>query len=146
MPELTRDLFIELWQMTKAQREATDADLARMQKFMAMHEDMHPHFELFEANPQMPLEVEGENLGLHIAMDAATEKALETDEPAGVRALMQALLDTQMDPGQAFHVISQAMQHAFLQCANAGREMDEMVFMAMARQYALQASGGQVQL
>jgi hypothetical protein len=138
MPELTRELFVDLWRMTKAQRQVDDADLRGMQKFMAMHEDMHAYFERIEADPSTPLEVEGENLMLHIAMDAATEKALEADEPLGIRSLMEVMLASNVDPGRAFHVISQAMMHSFVIAASEGREMDQFEFMARVQQYSAQ--------
>jgi hypothetical protein len=142
MPELTRELFISLWQHGKAGHAPDDAELARMQKFMLMHDDMHEHFERFASDPATSMEVEGENLMLHIAMDAATEKSLEFDQPAGARALMQSLLDAGMDPGKAFHVLSQAMMHTFLIAADQGNETDENEYLARAKTYAQQALAG----
>lgn len=139
MPELTRELFVSLWTMARAGQAPDDAELARMQKFMLMHDDMHPHFERFAADPSSPMEVEGENLMLHIAMDAATEKSLEFDEPAGSRDLMQGLLDAGMEPGRAFHVLSQAMMHAFLIAAGEEREMAGQEYLDRAKAYAHQA-------
>ena len=137
--ELTRELFISLWQAAKAGQAPADPELARMQKFMLMHDDMHSHFERFAADPASSMEVEGENLMLHIAMDAATEKSLELDQPSGARQLMQGMLDAGMEPGRAFHVMSQAMMHAFLIAADEGREMDEHEYLDRARAYAQQA-------
>ena len=141
MPELTREIFVELWKMTKAAQPPQDAELARMQKYMAMHEDMHPHFEQIEQDPAAPLEVDGENLMIHIAMDAAAEAALEQDEPAGVRDLMQGMLSANVDPGIAFHAISQALMHEFIAAASAGQGMALDQFLARATAYARQARG-----
>ncbi len=138
MPELTREVFVSLWAMAKTGQAPDDADLARMQKFMLMHDDMHEHFEHIANDASASIEVEGENLMLHIAMDAATEKSLELDQPAGARALMQAMLDAQLDPGRAFHVLSQAMMHAFLIAAGEEREMAETEYLDRARGYVQQ--------
>jgi hypothetical protein len=139
MPELNRALFIELWQAAKSQRTPADADLALFQKYMVMHEDMHPHFDRFEQDLAAPLEVDGENLMLHIVFDAAAEKSLETDSPPGVWMLMQNMLNTGMDPGRAFHVIAQAIAHESTIAAQAGLEVDAQKFLYRAAQYAEQA-------
>jgi len=138
MPELTREIFVELWRMAKAQQQAEDPELQGMQKFMMLHDDMHAYFERIEADPAAPLEVDGENLILHIAMDAATENALAADQPMGIRGQMEAMLAVNIDPGRAFHVISQAMTHCFVIAADEGREMEEVEFMARVQQYAAQ--------
>src|SRR5690242_2115037 len=138
MPELTREVFVSIWTMAKAGQAPDDADLARMQKFMLMHDDMHEHFERIANDETASIDVEGENLVLHIAMDAATEKSLELDQPSGARALMQAMLDAQLDPGRAFHVLSQAMMHAFVIAADQEREMDESEYLDRARAYVQQ--------
>jgi len=139
MAELTPQIFISLWTSAKKQESPDDPDLARMQKYMMMHDDMHPHFELFEQDPSGPLMADGENLMLHIAMDAATEKALEQDQPEGVRHLMQGMLDGGLDSGVAFHVLSQSMMHEFLIAAEQGQEMEHGKWMLRAGQYAQQA-------
>lgn len=138
MSEMTSELFLQLWQMAKSQQNHADPELQRMQKFMVMHEDMHPYFEQLEQDPSMSLEVDGENLMLHILMDSATEKSLELDEPMGIRSVMEVLLSSKVDPGVAFHVISQAMTHSFLIAADEGREMDMFEFMSRAQQYSAQ--------
>ena len=141
MPELTRDIFVQIWLAAKAQQRADDDGLARMQKFMVMHDDLHAHFDRIAADPAESVEVEGENLMLHIAMDAATEQSLEADDPSGVRLLMQNMLDQQFDPGHAFHVLSQAMTHEFLTATSEGKEMEKQRFLARAATYAEQARG-----
>jgi len=142
MPEITRDVFVSLWMQAKAGQSPADADLARMQKFMLMHDDMHEHLDRFAANPSCPMEVDGENLMLHIAMDAATEKTLETDEPAGIRDLMQSLLSAGIEPGRAFHVLSQAMLHAFIIAAGEEREMAVEEYLQRAADYSRQVIAG----
>jgi hypothetical protein len=139
MPELTRDIFVDIWNAAKAGQQNADDGLARMQKFMMMHQDMHAHFDRIAADPAEPVEVEGDNLILHIAMDAATEQSLEADDPSGIRLLMQNLLDQKFDPGRAFHVLSQAMTHEFLTATSAGGEMDKQRFLSRATSYAEQA-------
>jgi hypothetical protein len=138
--ELTRELFVSIWRQTRAGNAMEDPELARMQKFMLMHEDMHEHFERCANDPAASLEVEGENLMLHIAMDAATEKSLETDQPPGARALMQGMLDAGFEPGRAFHVMSQAMMHAFIIAAQDGRDLQPIEYLQRATGYARQAA------
>ena len=142
MPELTREVFVSLWNQTKAGQSPVEAELARMQKFMLMHDDMHEHFERFAADTSCSMEVDSENLMLHIAMDAATEKSLETDEPAGIRDLMQSLLSAGIDPGRAFHVLSQAMMHAFIIAMDQGRQMAVEEYLERAAEYARQVIAG----
>lgn len=139
MGELTPDLFISLWRMAKAQQTPDDDDLSRMQKFMIMHEDMHEHFDRFEADPSSPMVVDGENLMLHIAMDAAAERSLELGEPPGIRQVMQGMLDDGVEPDRAFHAVSQAMLHAFVLAAEQGQEFGPDDFLFRAQQYAAQA-------
>src|SRR4051812_28613757 len=78
MPELNREVFVNLWKATKSQQRPDDEGLALFQKYMIMHEDMHAHFDRLEQDPAAPLEVDGENLLLHFTFAAATEKSLET--------------------------------------------------------------------
>ena len=146
MPELNRDLFVELWNAAKAGRRPEDEYAVVMQKYMMMHEDMHQHFENIANDPSYPMEVDGENLMLHIAMDAAAEKSLAEDVPAGIRAVMQDLIDSRMDPGVAFHVIAQALTHETIAHHNspeAEGEMDAGKYLERARAYAGQAKAQQ---
>jgi hypothetical protein len=140
MPELTRAIFVDIWNAAKAGQRNADDGLARIQKFMMMHQDMHAHFDRIAADPAEPVEVGGESLMLHLAMDAATEQALEADDPSGIRLLMQSMIDQKFEPGRAFHVLSQAMTHEFLIAARAGGEMDRQRFLARATSYAEQAA------
>ena len=145
MPELTREIFVGLWTSAKAGGKSPDEGLARMQKFMVMHDDMHPHLDRIAGDPAESLEVHGENLMLHIAMDAATEQSLEADDPSGIRLLMQGMIDQQFDPGHAFHVLSQAMTHEFITASQQDQDMDRQRFLARATSYAEQAKAQQQQ-
>ena len=136
---MTPQIFASLWTRAKRQETPDDPELARIQKYMVMHDDMHELFERFEADPTQPPIRDGENLMLHIIMDAAIEKALEWDQPPGIRKMLQGMLDGALDPAVAFHVLSQAMQHEFLAAAAKGMEMDQSDFMIRASQYANQA-------
>ena len=136
---LTPKVLAGLWTQAKAKQTPEDSGLAAFQKFMILHEDMHPHWEKLEKNPGEPLLVDGENLLVHIAMDASTMRALETNEPAGLSPLYALLIQNGLDQGVAFHVLSQAMQHEFLTAATAGREMELLKFLARATEYAKQA-------
>ena len=118
---------------------SADADEALLQKYMLMHEDMHEHFERFAADPSDTMIVGRENLMLHIAMDAATERSLEKDEPSGVRMLMQQMLSSNFDPGVAFHVISQALMHETIVAGEAGKAFEPRQFLRRAADYAEQA-------
>lgn len=140
MPELTREIFVDIWNAAKAGQPNTDPGLAQIQKFMMMHQDLHADFDRIAADPNEPVEVGGENLMLHVAMDAATQQMLEADDPAGVRLLMQNMLDQKFEPGRAFHVLAQAMTHEFLIAARAGQEMDKQKFLTRAASYAEQAA------
>jgi hypothetical protein len=142
MPELNRETFVQLWAAAKAGQTPDDEYAALLQKYMMMHEDLHQHFERIAGDPNVPLEVDGENLMLHIAMDAATEKSLATDTPAGIRDVMQDLINSQMDPGVAFHVLAQALTHETITHYNASggeTEMDPANYLNRARAYAVQA-------
>src|SRR6185295_2558600 len=81
---LTPRLLAELWKDAKSRKAPADEGLAAFQKFMVLHEDMHAVWDRLLEDPTTSLEIDGENLLLHIAMDAATEKALERNEPEGL--------------------------------------------------------------
>src|SRR4051794_11548979 len=61
MPQLDREIFVNLWKATKSQNPPDAPDLALFQKYMIMHEDMPPHFDRLEQDPSAPLDVDGEN-------------------------------------------------------------------------------------
>lgn len=136
---LTPQVLAGLWTQAKAKQTPDDAGLAAFQKFMILHEDMHEQWEKLEKNPEEPLLVDGENLLVHIAMDASTMRALETNEPSGISPLYARLIESGLDQGVAFHVLSQAMQHEFLAAATIGQEMELPKFLARATEYTQQA-------
>ncbi len=139
MPELTPQTFAALWTMAKRDEVPDDAEHARLQKFMKLHGDMHDAWEAFEQDPAEPPVRDGENLMLHILMDATVEKALEWGQPPGIREMMQGMLDRGVEPTAAFHVLSHAMQHEYLHAAAQGQPMDQDQFMARAERYAREA-------
>jgi hypothetical protein len=139
MNELTPGVLAEIWKRTRADQRLEDPDLARMQKFMVLHEDLHELWDRLAADPSTSLEVEGENMMVHIAMDAATEGSLEAGTPEGIRGLFQALTTAGFDEGRAFHVLAQAMAHEFLIAAEKGEEMSLDLFLNRATDYTGQA-------
>ncbi|HVR87733.1 MAG TPA: hypothetical protein VMU54_25625, partial [Planctomycetota bacterium] len=72
--QLTPALLAGLWKDLKEERPSEDEALAAFQKFMLLHEDMHGLWDRLVDDPSTPVEVNGENVLLHIAMDAACEK------------------------------------------------------------------------
>jgi hypothetical protein len=140
MPHVDRDLFLQLWTAAKAQQQPADADLARIQKFMIMHEEWHELFEQAEKDPSVPLEIQGTDLIFQIGIEAATEKSLELDTPAGVRKLMQTMLDIGFPPLKAFTVLARAMYDESQEAIRQGQsEMDTFRYFARAQQYMQQA-------
>jgi len=136
---LTPALLAELWKAARNRQAPSDAELAVLQKFMILHEDMHEIWDRLADDPATSLEVDGENLLVHIAMDAATEKALEANDPAGLPGVFALLVQGGFDQSRAFHVISQAMEHEFLTAAAQDQEMTPDGFMSRAKEYAKQA-------
>jgi hypothetical protein len=139
MNNLTPQILADLWRSYHESQAPSDPDLAAFQKFMVLHADMHEYWERLLTDMTTPLEVKGENLLVHIAMDAATERALSEDQPPGLQALFSALVQKGMPEGDAFHVLSQAMQHEFLIAAEADNEMDLAAFFRRAEDYCRQA-------
>lgn len=136
---LTPALFAELWKSARMRQAPDDESLAAFQKFMILHEDMHPIWDRLVEDPATSLDVDGENLMLHIAMDAATEKALERNEPEGLPGVFALLVEGGFDQSRAFHVISQAMEHEFLTAASQDQEMTLDGFLGRSKEYARQA-------
>jgi len=136
---LTPALLAGLWKDLKEERPSPDDALAAFQKFMLLHEDMHPIWDRLVDDPNTPLEYNGENVMLHIAMDAATERSLEKNEPGGIQAVFAALVQGGFPPGDAFHVVQQAMMHEFLTAASQNQEMSLDGFLSRAREYGKQA-------
>jgi hypothetical protein len=136
---LTPALLAELWKSARKREAPADEELAAFQKFMVLHEDMHEIWDRLVDDPTTSLEIDGENLLLHIAMDAATEKALENNDPAGLPGVFALLVRGGFDQSRAFHVIAQAMEHEFLTSAAQEQEMTPDGFMSRAKEYAKQA-------
>jgi hypothetical protein len=136
---LTPELLAELWRDVKAEKPAQDETLAAFQKFMLLHEDMHAVWDRLLLDPATSLELEGENLMLHIAMDAASEKSLMKNEPLGIQAVFAALVAGGFDQGRAFHVVQQAMMHEFLTAASQNQLMTMDGFLDRARAYGKEA-------
>jgi hypothetical protein len=139
---LTPQVLSRLWTMAKAKKTPGEPGLASFQKFMVMHEDMHEVWERLEKDPATSLDVDGENLLVHIAMDAATMRGLETNQPMGIANLYASLVKKGFDQSEAFHVLSQAMQHEFLSAASQGQEMEIPKFLDRATKYYQQAVEG----
>ncbi len=136
---LTPRVLSRLWTLAKAKKTPEEEGLAAFQKFMVMHKDMHEIWERLEKDPATSLDVEGENLLVHIAMDAATMRGLETNQPMGIANLYASLVKKGFEQGEAFHVLSQAMQHEFLSAASEGQEMEIPKFLDRATKYYTQA-------
>ncbi|HVE40930.1 MAG TPA: hypothetical protein VNM14_13635 [Planctomycetota bacterium] len=136
---ITPALLAELWKSARKREAPDDEELAAFQKFMVLHEDMHEVWDRLVDDPTTSLEIDGENLLLHIAMDAATEKALESNDPAGLPGVFALLVQGGFDQSRAFHVIAQAMEHEFLTAAAQEQEMTSDGFMSRAKEYAKQA-------
>jgi len=137
--QLTPALLAGLWKDLKEERPSEIEALAAFQKFMLLHEDMHGLWDRLVDDPSTPVEVNGENVLLHIAMDAACEKALQRNEPAGIQAVFAALVQGGFETSDAFHVVQQAMLHEFLTAASQNQEMSLDGFLTRAREYGKQA-------
>jgi hypothetical protein len=132
------ELLIDLWRNVKAERVAEDPDLKRFQKFMVLHEDMHPAFEQLEADPNALPVADRDRLLLHLSMDVGTESALQQGQPDGIRAVMERLLRGGLEDGEAFHVLSFAMAETFVAAAQGGQEFDPAAWLARAHEQAEQ--------
>jgi hypothetical protein len=137
--DLTPALLAGLWKDLKEERASEDESLAAFQKFMLLHEDMHPIWDRLVDDLSTPLEVQGENVLLHIAMDVACERSLQKNEPAGIQAVFAALVQGGFDAGDAFHVVQQALTHEFLTAASQNQEMSGDGYLSRAREYGKQA-------
>jgi hypothetical protein len=127
---LTPSVLAELWKAARKREAPGDEELAAFQKFMILHEDMHEIWDRLVDDPRTSLD---------IAMDAATEKALESNDPAGLPGVFALLVQAGFDQSRAFHVIAQAMEHEFLTAAAQEQEMTSDGFMSRAKEYAKQA-------
>jgi hypothetical protein len=136
---LTPAVLAELWKAFREDRAPDDPELAAVQKFMVLHGDMHPYWDRLLEDPAAPLVAEGEDLLRHVAIDTATERALERNEPPGLQALFSALVQKGIGEGEAFHVVAQAMEDEFVEEAQAGRTMGPAGFFRRAAEYCRQA-------
>jgi Domain of unknown function (DUF1841) len=136
MTELNAAVLADLWKHAKAKKTPKEPFLQSVLRFMLLHEDLHPMWEKLAADPTIPVVVEGENIIVHVAMDAAAENAIQTDRPEGIRDLFENLWAKGMDKDRAFHVISKAMADEFLLAGESGEPMDLVKFYARAKDYA----------
>ena len=141
MTELNAAVLADLWKHAKANKTPKEPFLQSVLRFMLLHENFHAMWEKLAADPTIPLVVDGENIVLHVAMDAAAENAIQTDRPEGIRELFEGLEARGMDKGRAFHVVSKAMADEFLIAGEAGEPMDLVKFYARAKDYAGRVSG-----
>lgn len=137
--DLTPALLAGLWKDLKEERASDDESLAAFQKFMLLHEDMHPLWDRLLDDPSTSLEVHGENALMHIAMDVACERSLQRNEPAGIQAVFAALVQGGFEAGYAFHVVQQALMHEFMTAASQNQEMSPEGYLSRAREYGKQA-------
>ncbi|HEY3226923.1 MAG TPA: DUF1841 family protein [Planctomycetota bacterium] len=139
MTELNAAVLADLWKHAKAKKTPKEPFLQSVLRFMLLHENFHPWWDKLEADPTIPLMADGENLVVHIAMDAAAEKAIQDDRPEGIRELFEDLQARGMEKERAFHVISKAMADEFLVAGEEGEPMDLVKFYARAKEYAARA-------
>lgn len=138
MNELTPAMLGEMWTMHKAGRTPEEPFLEAVQKFMVLHQDLHDWWDRLAADPGTAV-VDGErNVLVHVAMDATTERALRENAPQGVLEAYGHLIAAGVGEGEAFHVISAAMEHEFLISAAGGREMELENFLKRAQEYVAQ--------
>jgi hypothetical protein len=109
-------------------------------RFMLLHENFHAMWDKLAADPTIPLVVDGENVVLHVAMDAAAENAIQTDRPEGIKDLFEDLQARGVEKERAFHVISAAMRDEYLLAGEAGEPMDQVRLFVRARDYAGRAT------
>ena len=103
---------------------------------MLLHENFHAMWEKLAADPTIPLVLDGENVVLHVAMDAAAENAIQADRPEGIRDLFEELQARGVEKGRAFHVISSALRDEYLVAGEGGEAMDLARLYARAKDYA----------
>ncbi len=136
MPELNAAVLADLWKHAKSKKTPKEPFLQSVLRFMLLHENFHPMWEKLADDPTLPLVVDGENIVVHVAMDAAAENAIQTDRPEGIRDLFERLQAGGMERGRAFHVISKALADEFLLAGEAGEPVDLVKFYARAKDYA----------
>lgn len=136
MTELNAAIVGDLWKKAKEHKTPKEPYLQAVLRFMFLHENFHAMWEKLSADPTIPLVIDGENVVLHVAMDAASENAIQTDRPEGIKELFETLEESGTEKGRAFHVISKAMMDEYLVAAEAGEPMDLVRFYARAKDYA----------
>ena len=136
MTELNAAIVGDLWKKAKESKSPKDPFLQSVLRFMLLHENFHGMWEKLAADPTIPLVVDGENVVLHVAMDAAAENAIQTDRPEGIRELFDDLESRGVEKGRAFHVISKAMLDEYLVAGEGGEPMDLVRFYVRAKDYA----------
>jgi hypothetical protein len=134
--ELNAAVVGDLWKHAKSHQTPKDPFLQSVLRFMLLHENFHAMWEKLAADPTIPLVVDGENLVLHVAMDAAAENAIQTDRPEGIRELFEDLHSRGVEKGRAFHVISKAMLDEYLLAGESGEPLDLVRFYVRAKDYA----------
>lgn len=142
MTELNAAVVADLWRHAKANQTPKGPFLQSVLRFMLLHENFHPMWEKLAADPTIPLVVDGENIVLHVAMDAAAENAIQTDRPEGIRELFEDLQAGGVERGRAFHVVSKAMADEYLLAGESGEPMDLVKVYARAKEYGARALGG----
>jgi hypothetical protein len=142
MTELNAAVVADLWKKAKDNKTPKEPYLQSVLRFMLLHENFHEFWERLAADPTIPLVVDGENVVLHVAMDAAAENAIQTDRPEGIKELFDGLQGRGIETGRAFHVISKAMTDEYLIAGEAGEPMDLVRLYARAKDYAVRTTGG----
>jgi hypothetical protein len=136
MTELNAAVVADLWKKAKENKTPKEPYLQAVLRFMLLHENFHAMWEKLAADPTLPLVIDGENVVLHVAMDAAAENAIQTDRPEGIRELFDDLQAGGMEKERAFHVISKAMADEYLLANEAGEPLDQVRFYLRAKDYA----------
>lgn len=136
MTELNAAVVADLWKKAKENRTPKSPYLQSVLKFMLLHENFHATWEKLAADPTIPLVLDGENVVLHVAMDAAAENAIQSDRPEGIKDLFEGLQSRGVEKGRAFHVISRAMMDEYLVAGEAGEPLDLVRLYARAKDYA----------
>lgn len=140
MTELNAAVVGDLWKKAKENKTPKEPYLQSVLRFMLLHENFHEMWEKLAADPTIPLVVDGENVVLHVAMDAAAENAIQADRPEGIRDLFEDLQTRGVEKGRAFHVISKAMTDEYLVAGEAGEPLDLVRLYARAKDYAARAA------
>ena len=71
MSQLNAAVVADLWKKAKDNRTPKEPYLQSVLRFMFLHENFHEMWEKLAADSTITLVVDGENVVLHVAMDAA---------------------------------------------------------------------------